>query len=237
MILNRLMFYLFFNIFILGGLIYFSSYRNNLSKKLKVKVEFTEKPKLFNDSLVNKLLTQKLGPKFNLYKDSLDLNMLENQLKTIPELENVEIFIAPEGKLVFQLTERKPLFIVIGDNHFYSDANGVLFPFKKFDSISFPKFSNSSNSLSLKTTAGLIDKLYEDSFLSREIESIYAMENQYILELKSYNFQVILGKPNHIIEKIKKLKVFCAFQNVQDSSKKYKKINLSYNNQVVASIL
>ena len=83
----------------------------------------------------------------------------------------------------------------------------------------------------------MIDKLYEDSFLSREIESIYAMENQYILDLKSYNFQVILGKPNQIIEKIKKLKVFCAFQNVQDSSKKYKKINLSYNNQVVASTL
>ena len=38
--------------------------------------------------------------------------MLEYQLKTVPELEKVEIFITPKRELVFELTERKPLFKV-----------------------------------------------------------------------------------------------------------------------------
>ena len=235
--LKRSIFYLFFNILILVGLICFSTYRYRKQKKVMVKVEFTKKPILLNDSLVNKLLTQKLGAKFILNEDSLDLNMLEYQLKTVPELEKVEIFISPERELVFEFTERKPLFKVIADGLFYSDINGFLFPYKKVDSLSFPQFLSSSSSHSLDTTAKLIDKLYKDYFLSREIKSIYKLDNQYILDLKSYNFQVILGKPTNINEKIKKLKVFCAYKNIQDSTKKYKKINLSYNNQVVASTL
>jgi hypothetical protein len=46
---------------------------------------------------------------------------------------------------------------------------------------------------------------------------------------------VVFGAPTRIQEKIKKLKVFCAFQNVQDSLGKYQKINLSFKKQVVAS--
>lgn len=234
---NRSIFYLFFNILILVGLICFSSYRYRKQKKVTVKVEFTKKPILLNDSLVNKLLTQKLGAKFILYEDSLDLNMLEYQLKTVPELEKVEIFVSPEREMVLKLTERKPLFKVISDGLFFSDINGVLFPYKKFDSLSFPKFLSSSSSNSLESTAILIEKLFKDSFLSREIKSIYKRDNQYIFYLTSYNFQVIFGKPTNVREKIKKLKVFCAYKNIKDSTKKYKKINLSYNDQVVASTL
>lgn len=235
--LNRSIFYLFFNTLILVGLISFSSYRHREQKKVMVKVEFTKKPILLNDSLVNKLLTQKLGAKFILNEDSLDLNMLEYQLKTVPELEKVQIFITPERELVFELTERKPLFKVIADGMFYSDINGVLFPYKKFDSLSFPEFLSSSGIHSLDTTAILIDKLYKDYFLSREIKSIYRRDNQYVFDLTSYDFQVILGKPTNLKEKIKKLKVFCAYKNIHDSTINYKKINLSYNNQVVASTL
>ena len=62
--------------------------------------------------MVNKLLIQKLEARSILNEDSLDLNMLEYQLKTVPELEKVEIFITPKRELVFELTERKPLFKV-----------------------------------------------------------------------------------------------------------------------------
>ena len=90
--LNRSIFYFFFNILILVGLISFSSYRYREQKKVMVKVEFTKKPILLNDSLVNKLLTQKLGARSILNEDSLDLNMLEYQLKTVPELEKLKFF-------------------------------------------------------------------------------------------------------------------------------------------------
>ena len=47
---------------------------------------------------------------------------------------------------------------------------------------------------------------------------------------------IVITSLDEISEKIKKLKVFCAFQKVQDSLTNYKKINLSYINQVVATM-
>jgi hypothetical protein len=87
----------------------------------------------------------------------------------------------------------------------------------------------------MEPTAALISTLKKDSFLSRELESISLENSQYELRLRSYDFQVVFGAPTRIQEKIKKLKVFCAFQNVQDSLGKYQKINLSFKKQVVAS--
>ena len=81
----------------------------------------------------------------------------------------------------------------------------------------------------------LIKNLIADPFLSEELKSIGLNDNQYQLKLKSFDFKIIFGSAVRIKEKIKKLKVFCAFQKLQDSLSRYKKINLSYNNQVVAS--
>jgi len=55
------------------------------------------------------------------------------------------------------------------------------------------------------------------------------------MHLKSYPFEVILGNTSTLNKKIEKLKIFCAFQNIQDSLRGYKKINLTYSNQVVAT--
>ena len=73
-------------------------------------MSYSNPPRFLNDSIVNKLLTQNLLSKYSLQKDSLDLNILENQMNKIPEFKNVEIFLFPEGELTFQITERKPLF-------------------------------------------------------------------------------------------------------------------------------
>lgn len=218
-----------------GGCCWFAQYRYQQKKPLKIEVNFSNTPQFLNEAVVNKLLTQKLGDESSLREDSLDLNMLENHLNSTPEVENAEIFVWPEGTLSLLITERQPLFKVVSDPPFFSDASGVLFAFKTLDSISYPEFHPPTPRLSIEPTAALISTLKRDSFLSRELESISLENNQYELCLKSYDFQVVFGAPSRIQEKIKKLKVFCAFQNVQDSSGTYQKINLSFKKQVVAS--
>jgi cell division protein FtsQ len=161
--------------------------------------------------------------------------MLENQINNTPEVENVEIFIQPQGELSLLITERKPLFKVATQPLHFSDAHGVLFSYKEIDSTPYPVFNASSSTLSLKTTASLIQNLKEDPFMDRELISVSLKENQYELKLKSFDFQVIFGTPTSIENKIQKLKIFCTFQKVQDSLRGYQKINLSYDNQVVAT--
>lgn len=218
-----------------GGTVGYFSYLARLREVTEVNVKFTTPPRFLESTLVNKLLTQKSEAGSALRKDSLDLNMLEKQLKTIPEVRNVEAYFLPEGSLFVELTERNPLFKAGYNSPYYVDQEGVLFGTKMLNEDNYPVFISPTHTLSLVATANLIETLLEDAFLARELKEVAFENNSYWLNLKSYPFTIQMGKPTEIKEKIEKLKVFCAFQKLQDTLNGYKKINLSYKNQVVAS--
>jgi cell division protein FtsQ len=222
-------------IFLFGGTVGYFSYLATLREVTEVNVKFTTTPRFLESTLVNKLLTQKSEAGSALRKDSLDLNMLENQLKTVPEVRNVEAYFLPEGSLFVELTERNPLFKAGYNSPYYVDQEGVLFGTKMLNEDNYPVFISPTHTLSLDATANLIETLLEDAFLARELKEVAFENNSYWLNLKSYPFTIQMGKPTEIKEKIEKLKVFCAFQKLQDTLNGYKKINLSYKNQVVAS--
>lgn len=222
-------------IVLFGGTVGYFSYLATLREVTEVNVKFTTPPRFLESTLVNKLLTQKSEAGSALRKDSLDLNMLENQLKTVPEVRNVEAYFLPEGSLFVELTERNPLFKAGYNSPYYVDQEGVLFGTKMLNEDNYPVFISPTHTLSLDATANLIETLLEDAFLARELKEVAFENNSYWLNLKSYPFTIQMGKPTEIKEKIEKLKVFCAYQKLQDTLNGYKKINLSYKNQVVAS--
>jgi cell division protein FtsQ len=224
-------------ILLLGGLFWFSHYKNSARAVSDFKISFTHSPLLLDSLLVNKLLTQNLDAQLKLLKESLDLNMLETQLKRTPEVKNIEVFKLPQGRLAVELTERKPIFEVASSKHYFCDAKGILFAYQSIDTLSLPIFKTDSSSTSLASTADLIAKLKMDPLLEIELEEISLKNNQYTLELKSFPFEVVLGDSTELRKKLEKLKIFCAFQTSQDSLNGYDKINLSYENQVVATIL
>lgn len=222
-------------IVLFGGTVGYFSYLATLREVTEVNVKFTTPPRFLESTLVNKLLTQKSEAGSALRKDSLDLNMLEKQLKTIPEVRNVEAYFLPEGSLFVELTERNPLFKAGYNSPYFVDQEGVLFGTKILNEDNYPVFISPTHTLSLVATANLIETLLQDAFLARELKEVAFENNSYWLNLKSYPFTIQMGKPTEIKEKIEKLKVFCAFQKLQDTLNGYKKINLSYKNQVVAS--
>ena len=232
---SRSILFLLIIIFLFVTCVYISHYRHNSKNDLNLQILYLEKPLILNDSMVNKLLTQNLLGKLLLKKDDLDLNMLENRMNSIPEVENVEFYVDLERKLFLSITERKPLFKVESSPPYFSDSNGILFKYKTLLSSGIPSFKTSSSTLSLSTTAEFIKNLKADVFLNNELETIFLKNNKYEIKLKSYDFKIIFGRPTSVKKKIKKLKVFCAFTKVKDSAHSYTKINLSYDNQIVAS--
>ena len=108
--LNKSILFFVLSSLIFIGSYWFSQYKYGKKNKLSVNINYSNPPLLLNDSLVNKLLTQNLPVKFSLQKDSLDLNILEKKMNKIPEVENMEIFLLPQGVISFYITERKPLF-------------------------------------------------------------------------------------------------------------------------------
>ena len=224
-------------LFFLAEIVYFSNQKNIVRVVDNIKISFTHSPRFLDTILVNKLLTQNFRGKSVQLKDSLDLNMLEKKLNQIPEIKNAELFVLPKGQLSVSITERIPTFKINSIPSFYADASGVTFPFVKFENNQLPVFEADTIDASIINAAILIERLKKDKFMKSELKTLYFNDASYHLKLKSYPFEIVLGNENALNEKIEKLKVFCAFQNIQDSLINYKKINLTYINQVVATTL
>ena len=224
-------------LFFLAEIVYFSNQKNIVRVVDNVKISFTHSPRFLDTILVNKLLTQNFRGKSVQLKDSLDLNMLEKKLNQIPEIQNAELFVLPKGQLSVSITERIPTFKINSIPSFYADASGVTFPFVKVENNQLPVFEADTIDASIINAAIIIERLKTDTFIKSELKTLYLEGDSYHLKLKSYPFEIVLGNENALNEKIEKLKVFCAFQNIQDSLINYKKINLTYTNQVVATTL
>ena len=224
-------------LFFLAEIVYFSNQKNIVRVDDNIKISFTHSPRFLDTILVNKLLTQNFRGKSVQLKDSLDLNMLEKKLNQIPEIQNAELFFLLKGQLSVSITERIPTFKINSIPSFYADASGVTFPFVKFENNQLPVFEADTIDASIINAAIIIERLKTDTFIKSELKTLYLEGDSYHLKLKSYPFEVVFGNENALNEKIEKLKVFCAFQNIQDSLINYKKINLTYINQVVATTL
>ncbi|MDA8849536.1 hypothetical protein N9I27_03030 [Flavobacteriaceae bacterium] len=224
-------------LFLLAEIVYFSNQKNIVRVVDNVKISFTHSPRFLDTILVNKLLTQNFTGKSVQLKESLDLNMLEKKLNQIPEIQNAELFVLPKGQLSVSITERIPTFKINSIPSFYADASGVTFPFVKVENNQLPVFEAETIDASIINAAIIIERLKTDTFIKSELKTLYLEGDSYHLKLKSYPFEIVLGNENALNEKIEKLKVFCAFQNIQDSLINYKKINLTYTNQVVATTL
>ena len=232
---NKPYFFLVFMFLVLIGVSWFSYQRNQAREAENIEVEFFQSPRFLDTTLVNKMLTQNWNVKSVQEKESLDLSMLEDQLKRVDAIENAEVFMLLSGGLAVSITERIPTFIIESNPTLFGDANGAVFPYVAFEDLELPVFKTDNSSSTLVSTASLIEKLKLDSFVRKELETLYLEGSTYKMQLKSYPFEVVLGSPSLLNEKIEKLKVFCAFQNVQDSLSGYQKINLTYSNQVVAT--
>ena len=224
-------------LFLLAEIVYFSNQKNIVRVVDNIKISFTHSPRFLDTILVNKLLTQNFRGKSVQLKDSLDLNMLEKKLNQIPEIQNAELFVLLKGQLSVSITERIPTFKINSIPSFYADASGVTFPFVKVENNQLPVFEADTIDASIINAAIIIERLKTDTFIKSELKTLYLEGDSYHLKLKSYPFEIVLGNENALNEKIEKLKVFCAFQNIQDSLINYKKINLTYTNQVVATTL
>lgn len=216
---------------------WFADKKNNQRSDNEIAIYFTDSNLFFDSSSVDKLLTLNSKGQSEEFKESLDLNMLEHQLNSIPEVKRAEVFKLPKGALAVEITERKPQFIVDSNQFYFGDASGVIFEYQTIDTLELPVFKTDSLSSSLAATADLVVKLRKDSLLKSELEVFYIENHEYILKLRSFPFQVVLGDTTQLKNKLEKLKIFCAYQMSQDSLTDFGKINLSYNNQVVATTL
>ncbi len=200
---------------------------------MKKNIVFSNNNVFLNDSIVNKLLTQILYDKYLKRKDSLDLNIIESELKNNQFINNAEVYWKFHDVLEIRIKEREPLYIMTNENY-YVDSFGKFFSMKEIKK-DLPKVLSKLSKINLKSLTNFVLRINKDHFMKSELDKIYFEKNEFRINLKSFDFDIIFGNSNRFKEKVEKLKVFCAFQKVQDSLTNYPLVNLNYLNQVIAS--
>ena len=229
--------FLFFCFGFMLFLVIITQKQNRQNQTLNIEILFEKKPHILNDSIVNKLLTQNQKQSFNMVKDSLVLNEVEVALEQNEVIENAEAFLKPSGTIGVKVRERKPFFLVEDTLKYFVDKKAERFPFyEKYDEI-IPLFRGSLHKDRMKEVIRFFIQFEQDSFIQSELIALSFNDGNYFITLRSYPFKIIFGDSYRLKAKIKKLKIFCAFQRAQDTLKGYNIINLKYKNQVVAKTL
>ncbi|MCZ2222754.1 MAG: FtsQ-type POTRA domain-containing protein [Chitinophagales bacterium] len=177
---------------------------------------------------------------------SIDLRRLESLLKQNPWVKNAELFFNNQKELIVNIQEREPIariFTVQGSS-FYIDTAAHNLPLSEKLTARVPVFTSFptdsvktyADSLLMKDVIKLGKFIHADSFWSAQIAQINILPNA-TFELIPVigNHIVTFGNADDIEKKFSRLFTFYKSAWLQNGFNKYERLNVEYNNQVVAT--
>lgn len=236
--MKKIVTYLILPVFI-GFLLFlfgFSSDRNMAKKIKNIEVEFEAGDNHFlTHKLVNKLLIQTNNSVKNQLKSSVDLHRIESVVSSNPFVEKASVSLTLEGVLKTYIKQRKPLArIISGQEVYYVDKFGFKMPLSTNFSARVPLVMGVNSPEEIEELTKLVIAISKDDFLNKEIIGVQKTKmNEYIFKVRSGAYVIDFGNFSDVAIKFGKLKAFYNKALLDNSIKKYKKINVKYHNQVV----
>lgn len=214
----------------------FAGRRSDNRNLEKINISFTNSENLYVSELaVNKLLIQNHGAVQSVGKETLDLNKVETLLNAHDMIENAEVFLSINGKLGASITQRKPIARVMGQEVYYIDRQGLKMPLSRYHSARVPLVLGVSEE-NLGELFPLLDYIRKDEFLARQIVGVEShSEGVYELQIRELDFVIYFGKIEDIEKKFNNFKAFYKQAMKEEKLNTYKKVDLQFGNQVVAT--
>ncbi|MFI0428287.1 cell division protein FtsQ/DivIB [Mariniflexile sp. HMF6888] len=215
----------------------FASARNSARKISKPNVEFIGENNLFiTNENVSKLLIQNFKGAKNIPKETLDLNELENALKSNPMIKTAEVYVTVNGTLNAEVEQKTPIARVSTSASYYIDDDGFYMPLSNNYSARVPLVTGYVEKSNLKNIYKVASKINKDEFLKKHVIEIHQGTDKVIyLKLRQCQFLVQLGDVTFLDKKINNLKAFYQ-KNLKDKTlDSYSKVNLQFDNQVVCT--
>lgn len=215
----------------------FSSARNGRRAVSKPQVKFIGDNNLFiTNEAVSKLLIQNRQGVKNVPKEILDLNELENALKSNPMIKTAEVYVAINGTLKAEIEQKTPIARVSANASYYIDDEGLYMPLSNNYSARVPLVTGYIKKNNLKNIYKVARKVREDVFLKKNVIEIHQSTDKKIyLKLRQCEFLVQLGSVSFLDKKINNLKAFYQKSQKEKTLNNYSKVNLQFENQVVCS--
>ena len=216
----------------------FTSMRNEQRKLTKSMVVFTNDSNPFiKQETVNKLLIENKTDASAIQKVDLDLNRLEKSINSNPMIEKSEVFVSIDGVLKAVVKQKTPIARVFNeDDSFYIDYQGGMMPVSDEFTARVPIVSGEINKVNQDEFNKLLRFVYDDDFLKKNIIGIQITPSGSIKMLnRNFDYEIEFGQTVNIERKFKNYKAFYQKTVVDSSLYKYKKINLTFTQQVVCT--
>lgn len=215
----------------------FASSRNYAKNVSEVEVNFLGDNNLFvTHETVNKLLIQKGETVTSVPKEILDLNGLENTLKSNAMIKSAEVYLAVSGKVRADVIQRKPIARVSTNASYYIDDEGKYMPLSINYTAHVPLVTGHVEKNNLANIYTIARKIAGDEFLKTHIVEIQQKEDQTLsLKTRVFDFEIVLGDLKDLDKKINNLKAFYQKAKKDETLDTYSKVNLQFNNQVVCT--
>ena len=193
-------------------------------------IEYISKGFIDNREIVKGLISEKQFQ--NLIKDN-EFIKVEKKLKEIKSIENIDIYFNYKNELGIKLIDRTPI-AYLKDSNSFIDINGKVFKKMQPKNDSIITINGNISEKQILKIINVISAFKKDQFFDNKLKEIWFKNNHLYVRIKNLESDVNLGNQNKIIDKLKMLKGFYAYQLKNKNKKIYKQLDLVYNDRLVA---
>ena len=220
---------MFILIFLLISMGLFASFTNN-NNFTETNINYLSTGYFDNKKVVDSLINNKQ------LSDLIHLNefqKIENELKKINSIRTVDIYRNTYLELEINIIDREPIAILSQSNS-YIDSSGVIIKKYNISNDSLPEIKGIiADGLEFKILK-VITALDEDIFFKNKLQFINLKGEDIFLNIKDFDFDIRLGNEFKLKNKLNMLKGFYLYLSNNSANKKYKQIDLVFNNQLIA---
>ena len=216
----------------------FTSVRNKNRKLTKSMVVFVDNSSPYiKQETVNKLLIENKSDAQSIRKVKLDLNQLEKSINSNPMIEKSEVFVSIDGVLKAEVKQKTPIARIFNEEgSFYIDYQGNIMPLSDEFTARVPIISGDINNVNKDDFSKLLRFIYNDDFLKKNIIGIQITTvGSLKMQTRNFNYEILFGKSINMERKFNNYKAFFQKAVVDSSLYHYRKINLTFTQQVVCT--
>jgi cell division septal protein FtsQ len=206
-----------------------SSFTDN-NNYLDININYSSTGYFDNEKVVDSLIRNKeLSDLINLN----EFQKVEKELEKIKSIKSIDVFRNNYLQLEIDIIDREPI-VFIRELNSYMDSSGVIF--KKYNSSinSIPEIKGILNDGEEFKILKVITALENDDFFENKLKSISLKGDDIYLNITGFDFDIRFGNEFQLKNKLNMLKGFYIYQFDNSSNKKYKQVDLVYNNRLIA---
>lgn len=222
-------------VILLGFLLSFSLKRFSNKPLENIAVNLKQTPVYFIDEKDIRDIVKKENPGGRV--GDVNIPSLEKKINALPAVDSANVYLNLNGSLNLDIRQRVPVFRLSKNGRdFYVDAKGTEFPISKNYSHPCMLVTGNVQKEEYVKLAELVRKIDQDDFSRKYFIGISKDGGSYNLLTSDGNYKVEIGDLDNIVFKVKGFKTFVEKYLVYQDPRKYSKVSVRFDNQIVTTL-